>query len=313
MIGQYMESEIREQPAALARVSNSYLDKLGEALRGEKPEMILLVARGSSDHAALYARYLFEIHLGIPVTLAAPSVITRFGSKIKFPSALAIGISQSGAGPDVAEVLAVMRKAGHRTLAVTNTEGSRLTQTADASLLLDVGKEQSVAATKTYTSSLLAMYQLARVLGANLSDPDLPDQDWLEKCRIDAIEASPAIIRNQVIFSLGRGYSFPTCQETALKLMECSLLPAKAYSTADFEHGPKALAGPNSAAIAYGDAPEGLDAFGCTPVIAPRGPEGPSSVFFEIFFGQWLALHAARVRGLDPDRPRNLSKVTETL
>jgi glucosamine--fructose-6-phosphate aminotransferase (isomerizing) len=313
MIGQHMESEIREQPAALARVSSLYLSKLESALGGSRPEMVLLVARGSSDHAALYARYLFEIHLGIPVTLAAPSVITRFGAKIKYPPCLAVGISQSGAGPDVAEVLAAMRKSGHRTLAVTNTEGSRLTQTAEASLLLDVGMEQSVAATKTYTSSLLAMYQLARVLGADLPDPELPTQDWLEKCRVDAQEACPALIRNQVIFSLGRGYSFPTCQETALKLMECSLLPAKAYSTADFEHGPKALAGPGSAAIAYGDPPEGLDAFGCTPILAPRGPEGPSSVFWEIFFGQWLALHAARVRGLDPDKPRNLSKVTQTL
>jgi hypothetical protein len=112
VLGQLMESEIRSQPEILRAAAPRYLSQLKEALDGEKFEMVLLAARGSSDNAALYARYLIEIHLGIPVSLAAPSVLTRYGSEIKYPKCLAIGVSQSGAAPDVAEVLARLRAQG---------------------------------------------------------------------------------------------------------------------------------------------------------------------------------------------------------
>jgi glucosamine--fructose-6-phosphate aminotransferase (isomerizing) len=314
MRGQLMEQEIRQQPLVLAENAAGYA-AAADALRGKDFDMVLLAARGSSDNAALYARYLFEIHLGVPVSLAAPSVITKFGSKLRYPKCLAIGISQSGAAPDVAEVIAAMRRMGHHTLGITNTAGSRLTQEAEHTVLLNTGPEQSVAATKTYTASLLALYQVVRAAGADLPDAAkmLPDEAWLETTRLAAEENLGPVLRQNILFALARGYGYCTAQESALKLMECALLPCKAYSTADFEHGPKALAGPDSAALVYGETPKGLTDFGCVSMSAPKGPDHMLNPVWEIFFGQWIALLAARARGLDPDVPRNLSKVTMTL
>jgi len=310
-----MEAEIREQPRVLAEQAEAYLATSRAALAGKEFDLVLLAARGSSDNAALYARYLIEIHLGIPVSLAAPSVITRYESRLRYPRTLAIGISQSGAAPDVSEVLAFMRRQGHTTLAITNTAGSRMTQEAEHTILLNAGLEKSVAATKTYSASLLALAQVVRALGADLPDPrtDLPDDVWLDGTRAAAERSLGAILRSSILFSLARGYGFATAEETALKLMECALLPCKSYSTADFQHGPKALAGHGAAAIVYGEAPPDLTEHGCLAVMAPEFRDTPYRPIAEIFFGQWLALLAARARGLDPDEPRALRKVTETL
>ncbi|RYG64389.1 SIS domain-containing protein, partial [bacterium] len=154
MRGERMEREIREQAELLPRLAEGYLATARVAVAAADPQMVLLVARGSSDNAALYARYLVEVHLGIPALLAAPSAITRYGAKPRYPRTLAIGISQSGAAPDVSEVLATMRELGHATLAITNTANSRLGASADATLLLEVGEETAVAATKTFSASL---------------------------------------------------------------------------------------------------------------------------------------------------------------
>lgn len=316
MLGTLMEAEIRRQPLVLKEGARNYFQIAKDALQGQDFEVVLLAARGSSDNAALYARYLFEVHLGIPVVLAAPSVLTRFGTKVKFPKALAIGISQSGAAPDVSEVLEYMREAGHCTLAITNTAGSRLTQAAEHSLLLNAGEERSVAATMTYSASLLALYEVVRAATGTLPDPSdaLPDDAWVESALQSAQENSGLIVRCQPLFSLARGYGFATAQEVALKLMECALLPCKAYSSADFEHGPKALASYGSAAISFeGDRPD-LAAQGCQILVAPTAP-APDVLrpVWDIVFGQWLALCAARARGLNPDKPQHLRKVTETL
>lgn len=318
MLGQLMESEIREQPEVLARGATLYEQTLRPALAGRQFDLVLLAARGSSDNAALFGRYLIEIFLGIPVVLAAPSVLTRYHRKVRYPKCLAIGISQSGAAPDVAEVLAAAREDGHATLAITNTPGSRLTTEAETSLLLEAGSERSVAATKTYTASLLALYEVVRSMGADLPTPmaGLPDQAWLEKTYEAAAATSGVIVRSQPSFSLGRGFNFSTAQESALKLMECALIPCKAYSTADFEHGPKALAGYGSAVISY-DGPmpaleaQGTDVLEC-PIPSPEIPE-PLRPLSQVIYGQWLALLCARARGLDPDHPQHIRKVTETL
>ncbi|HRK20234.1 MAG TPA: SIS domain-containing protein [Fimbriimonadaceae bacterium] len=310
-----MEAEIREQPARLAANVSRYSAELRESFGGQSFEMALLVARGTSDHAALYGRYLMEINLGIPVSLAAPSVLTRYGVRIRYPKCLAIGISQSGAAPDVAEVLSALRQDGHSTLAITNTSDSRITEAAEFSLILEAGPEQSVAATKTYSTSLLALHELVRALGGALPEPDLPKEDWLETTRDASERQLGYIVRNPVLFALGRGFSFCTAQETALKLMECAILPCKSYSTADFQHGPKALAGPGSAAIVYGEAIPELAAQGCQVVQAPPAPDSvPDALrpIWDIFFGQWLALGAARARNFDPDHPQFIQKVTET-
>jgi glucosamine--fructose-6-phosphate aminotransferase (isomerizing) len=312
MLGKRMEAEILEQPSQLARNCDRYLSDLAQ-MRLESPEVILLIARGSSDNAASYARYLFEIQLEIPVVLAAPSIWTRYGKKPRYPKALAIGISQSGAAPDVADVLESMRSSGHGTLAITNTPNSRITRAAEQSLLLELGEEHSIAATKTYSGSLLAIYQLARVLGAELPAPSIPTLAWAETCKTAAEELSGVIVRSEPLFALARGYDFATAHETALKLMECALLPCKAYSSADFEHGPKALTGHGSAAIVFGEASQQLKDSGCEVVSPPLPPCTESEApLWNIFFGQWLALFAARARGLDPDAARHLSKVTET-
>ena len=316
MLGEWMEREIRQQPGALRDQCESYKRQAESALAGASFDMALLIARGSSDNAALVARYWLEVFAGIPVSLAAPSVLTRYGASMKYPKCLAIGISQSGAAPDVAEVLGRLRAEGHTTVAITNTAGSRVTEEANHAILLEVGKEVSVAATKTFTASLLALYQIVRQIAPSMPDPSecLPGDEWLEFTRARAAESSGEIVRNNPVFSLGRGFRYGIACETALKLMECALIPCKSYSTADFEHGPKALAGCGSAVIAFGGALPSLAAQGCEIVQAPifDAPE-PLQPFGEVFFGQWLALTAARARGLNPDAPKHIRKVTETL
>lgn len=314
MLGEHMEAEILEQPNVLSRGAAGYYSRLREFVGGREFEMVLLAARGSSDNAALYGRYLIEINLGIPVSLAAPSVLTRYGRRIRYPRCLAVGISQSGAAPDVAEVLEALRDEGHATLAITNTAGSRLSEAAEHALILEAGPELAVAATKTYTASLLALYELVRALGARIPSPGpiLPGHSFLESSHAWARESVGNVLRAHMLFALGRGYSFASAHESALKLMECALLPCKAYSLADFQHGPKALATHGATAIVYGS-PSGDLAGQGADVLSVDCPSGEAlAPIWEAFHAQWLALLCARARGLDPDAPPHLSKITKT-
>jgi len=310
-----MQREIEEQPDLLARLAPLYERRLGEILAGRSFEVVLLAARGSSDHGALYARYLIEIHLGIPAILAAPSVLTRYHTQVRYPKCLAIGISQSGSAPDVSEVLADLRRQGHTTLGITNTPGSRLEQEAEFILHMAAGQENSVAATKTFTATLLALYQIVRALGANLPKPNTPSAEWCQTTQEAAQTHATTILDSSPVFALGRGYSFSTANETALKLMECALIPAKAYSTADFEHGPKALAAAGSALIAFDPISDALAEQGGTILAAPCLEGVPEEILpiWQVIYGQWLALHCARMRGEDPDKPQFIQKVTRTL
>jgi glutamine---fructose-6-phosphate transaminase (isomerizing) len=308
-----MEREIVEQAEVLRDQSPRIAEEASAAVSGAEFQMALLVARGSSDHAALFARYLIEVWLGVPVSLAAPSVLTRFGREVRYPPCLVVGVSQSGAGPDVAEVLRSLRAEGHRVVAVTNTPESAVSEAADRTILLGVGPERAVAATKTFTTSCLALYDLVRALNPALPEPNLPDATWTDSCRDRAAESLGAVLRSDRWFALGRGYRFATAHETALKLMECALLPCKAYSSADFEHGPRALATHGAVAVSFGPAPDGLEAQGCLVESAADAGDSPDSILREVVYGQWLAWLAARARGLDPDRPANLNKVTKTL
>ncbi len=310
--GTLMEAELLAQARVLAERGPAYAEA-ARGLRGGGFEMALLVARGSSDHAALYGRYLIEVVLGLPVSLAAPSVLTRYGRTVRYPPCLAIGVSQSGAAPDVSETLSALRRQGHRTLAITNRPDSPVGEAAETVIDLGVGPEHSVAATKTYTASLLALYETVRALGGELPDPSLPDEAWVARCREAAERGVGAVVRSERWFALARGFGFATAQETALKLMECALLPCKGYSTADFQHGPRALAGHGTVAVVYGEPPAGLEAQGCLVERAPETPDTPDAPIRQIVYGQWLALLAARARGLDPDRPPHIEKVTRTL
>ncbi|MEQ1823019.1 MAG: SIS domain-containing protein [Fimbriimonadaceae bacterium] len=324
-LGTWMEQEVRSQPDVLAPRLDRFGERLGEMLNGREFDAVLLAARGSSDHAALYARYLIEVFVGIPAVLAAPSVWTRYGGKVRYANCLCVGISQSGAAPDVSEVLDAMGSQGHATLAITNNPGSRVGRSASMILDLDVGKESAVAATKTYSASLVAAYQLARVLAANagcaIASPAPSEASFHRSLSLSiqrAEEAAAAglgpILRFSPLFVLARGFSFASAQDTALKLMECALMQAKAYSTADFAHGPRAIAGPGTAAIVFGEAPPELAAQGCEIVQAPASELNPEMApIDEIFFGQWCALLAARARGIDPDKAPFINKVTRTL
>ncbi len=314
--GALMESEIREQPGLLRAKAEPYLESLRASLSGRSFDQVLLIARGSSDNAALYARYLIEICLGVPVSLAAPSVLTRYGVKVRYQNCLAIGISQSGAAPDVAEMLAMLRESGHHTLAITNTAGSRVEKAAESAVYLGCGPERSVAATKTFSASLLALYQTVRALRGDLPDPvaSLPTDQDLEAARTAAAPWVPMAVRSNPVFSLARGYRYSIAMETALKLMECALIPCKSFSSADFQHGPRALAREESCAVVYGEAIPGLEEQGCVVIPAPRvAASEVLAPFHDVLFGQWLALLCARARGLDPDRPEHIQKVTQTL
>jgi glucosamine--fructose-6-phosphate aminotransferase (isomerizing) len=316
MLGQRMEEELREQPTLLQQNWAFYDDFATQSLQGKDFDLVLLVARGSSDNAALYARYLIEIYLGIPVVLAAPSVLTRYNKQVRYPkNTLAIGISQSGAAPDVSEVMGYMRESGHTTFAITNTPKSKITELAEFSLLLNLKKELAVAATKTYSASLLALYAVCRGLKADLECPQLPDDLWVQQCGTRARVDSTRLPECENLFTLARGIRFCSAEESALKLMECALLPCLSYSQADFEHGPKALASDNSAAIVYGEPPSNWRSQEFHYVQAPERAGVPEAIqpIWDAIFAQWLALIAARQRDLDPDKPEGLLKVTKTL
>jgi glucosamine--fructose-6-phosphate aminotransferase (isomerizing) len=313
-----MLEEIEEQPALWRERRLSLFE---QASRVPKPKFVVFAARGSSDHACLYARYLFEAHLGIPCSLSAPSVVTRYAGSPKYPDGtLLIGVSQSAAAPDVAAVLEEARRRGSDTLSITNVEQGAVVSAAERQIFLGAGEERAVAATKTFTLTLLAFYEMARAWGADLA---IPPDDWDLPTPADVAPFAAAVANAALVFTLGRGYHFSVALEAALKLMECALLPAKPYSIADFAHGPIALVGEGTVAVVFGsDAEDGTAEEVRRKVVAASGwllqapvasslPEElrvlPASVF-----AQRLAWQVAQVRGLDPDQPRNLSKVTRT-
>ncbi|MEO7454469.1 MAG: SIS domain-containing protein [Fimbriimonadales bacterium] len=310
-LGAMMEQEIREQPHRLTEAAGAMESALRAMPFGDYKQ-IVLVARGSSDNAALYFRYLAEVFLGIPAILAAPSVATVYGREVRYEDALCVAISQSGESPDVRAIVEQMRRQGHATLAVTNSVDSPLAGEAEFHLELGAGPELSIAATKTYTASLLAAYAIVRRLGADLPDAELPTAEWLSHCEAAAESAINAVTEAEVVVALARGFSFSTAQETALKLIECARIPCKSYSTADFAHGPRAIAGPETTAIVFGDVPAGLGDTGCQLIRPPDAGSGPDAPIREIVFSQSLALLAARSKGIDPDFAPNLSKVTRT-
>ncbi|MCH8273870.1 MAG: SIS domain-containing protein [Armatimonadetes bacterium] len=319
-----MLAEMREQPRLLKERAGPLFEQAREAAPKERPSLILFVARGSSDNACLYARYLFEARLGVPVSLAAPSVITRYGSDLRFPSpSLVIGVSQSAAAPDVAEFLGHARERGCHTLSVTNAEKGPVADAAEHRIFLGAGAEKAVAATKTFTLSQLALYQLARAMGAPLPEPDLAEASERALSDSDGDAFAEKIVKADLSFTLGRGFHFGVAYEAALKLIECALVPCKPYSLADFAHGPMALAGPASCALLFGldrtdstakSVKRRLRSTGASLLQAPTETSLPEELrpIPAVIFAQRVAHAAAMGRGLDPDRPRHLHKVTRT-
>jgi glucosamine--fructose-6-phosphate aminotransferase (isomerizing) len=329
--GALMAAEIAEQPAALARLLTEGAGALVEAaerVRRAAPRFVLFAARGTSDHAALYAKYLVETRLGLPAGLASPSTLTVFGARPDLRDVLFVAVSQSGGSSDLTESLAAARDCGAFTVAVTNATASPLAGSADVSVDVLSGPEAAVAATKSYTSELLALRLL-------LVGPDgtaaLPESAAATLERPEAVAAAARYRFAERLVTTGRGYSYPTAREAALKLMETSYVGAHAFSGADLLHGPLAMidsgvpvvavVSPGRGGAAMAPALERLAAAGAdvlrvgeggdVPVVADGVPEDLLPVL-EILPLQRLAWRLALDRGGDPDRPRGLAKVTST-
>lgn len=341
-----MSEEIAEQPAAWSRLlapGNEAAGAIAEAaaeIRRRRPRFALLVARGTSDHAALYAKYLMEIRLGLSVGLASPSTMTAYGTRPDLTGVLMIGISQSGASPDLVDSLAVGRAGGALTLAVTNSPGSALDQAAEYRIPVLAGPERSVAATKSYTAELLALYLLVAAVRGHSADqarrlPELAAEVLSGEAGV--AEAATRYRYADRMVVTGRGYSYPTAREAALKLMETCALSAHAFSAADLLHGPFRMI--DSLVPVFTVAPAGTAGEAMRPVHAelartgadvltvgapefasaatvglalPAGAPEELSPLLEILPFQQLALHLALLRRLDPDRPPGLRKVTRT-
>lgn len=345
--GAGMAVDIGEQPEVYARLiepeSADPIAAVAARIAARQPRHVVLTARGTSDHAALYAAYLAEIRLGLPAGLASPSVVTLFGARPDLSQALVVGVSQSGASPDLVEVVRAARQAGALTVAVTNHPGSELVAAAELSVDVSAGVERAVAATKSYTAELLALLMLfegvraggALPPGERASIAVLPELAALTLADRSATELADRYRFADRIVTTGRGYAYPTAREAALKLMETSYLAALAFSGADLLHGPLAMTNPDVPVLALvGDGPGGR---AMREVLARLGERradvvavGPSPVpgaaaqlrvpalderhapMLDILPLQQLALALALARGEDPDAPRGLDKVTST-
>lgn len=342
-----MLAEVREQPDAVARCLDANQEaaaRVGEAIRSRGIRYAVIAARGTSDHAAIYAKYLLETTIGLPVALAAPSVTTLYKRPLNLKDSLVMGVSQSGQGTDVVEVIAAAKKAGAYTVGVTNFEDSPLATTPDEALLLRAGVERSVAATKTYTTSLAALGLIAaRAAQDEALERELratPDQlnavlELNDTVR-DAAERYTYIAH---CLSVARGINQCTALEAGLKLAETSYIMMHAYSGADLEHGPMAVLDQSVPCILFnveGEAHEAM--LGLAKKIGERGaerlmiahdeaslkaadhgiripvrvPERVSPLVY-IAAAQMFAYHLAIHRGNDPDNPRGLKKVTQTV
>jgi glucosamine--fructose-6-phosphate aminotransferase (isomerizing) len=341
-----MLAEIEQQPAALERVlrdEGRRVERFAATLKQKGLRLISLVARGSSDNAALFGRYLLEISTGIPVSLAAPAVHTLYRTKLDLRDALVVGISQSGEGDDVNLVLENARRCGAVTLAITNEAKSTMAAVADETFLLHAGRERSVAATKTYTSQLMIFHLLARALKNSEEKMEL---ERLPQLAANALELRPDVeqivgryaFMNQCVV-VGRGLNYANAYEFAIKLMETCYVVAERFSAADFLHGPIAMVERGFPAFLF--MPPGptlpgmkdllsklLDLHAETLIISSETavlksatralrirevmPEVLSPIPY-IIPAQLFSALLADVKGLSPDRPRSLAKVTKTV
>ncbi|MFI6476980.1 SIS domain-containing protein [Nonomuraea sp. NPDC050663] len=339
-----MRSEIAEQPAALRATLEALLPRVGEVRAlGEQTRSLLFIARGTSDNAAVYGRYLIESHAGRLAALAAPSIATTYKRKLDLDGVLAVAISQSGKTEEIVETLAWAKDCGAATVGITNGgPDSPLAQAADLALCTEAGVEKAVPATKTYTTQLAALAVLAIGLGADVNPDDLhkvPDA-------VERLIAEPGDLEAVVegladkpgVVVSGRGLAFSTALETALKLKEACYLHAMGLSYADLLHGPIAVVDEDTPALLV--AAENSPTLQGTVALAERvvsagasaftvgggaalakagtaalnGPDLPEWVapMGLIVPGQLLTEALALRLGIDPDAPRGLNKVTQT-
>jgi glutamine---fructose-6-phosphate transaminase (isomerizing) len=342
----WLEDELREQPTALARLlerQGAHAREIAEIFRREDVRYVLIASRGSSSNAARYAQYLLGRANRVPVMFATPSLYTIYEQPPRLDGAVVVGISQSGASPDVASVLAEARRQGRPTIALTNDAGSPLARTADAVLLLEAGEERAVAATKTYLNSLGAVALLFAAIG-----DDAAARAELEQMpsRLDEqIELSFAAAPTMATYAesvgatvVARGVNYGTAFEIALKIRELSGLVVEAYSPADLLHGPIAAIRPGWPVIAVAPSGPALTSVAevlpaiterrarllavsdvndlleraDTPLPLVAGVPEWLSPLVAVVPGQVTAMRLAQLRGLDVDQPPGLHKVTLT-
>jgi glutamine---fructose-6-phosphate transaminase (isomerizing) len=333
----------REAAAAPAMVRTQLIanrdaaDDLGKALRQYAPRAVVTCARGSSDHAATYARYLIETRTGLLASSAAPSVSSLYAAKADLRSVLFVAISQSGASPDLLAAARAAKTAGAFVVALVNAEDSPLARAANRTIPLRAGAETSVAATKSYIASLAAIVQLVsrwtqdgELDEALAGMPELLESAW----RLDWGAAIEHLRTASSLFVVGRGLGLGIAQEAALKLKEACGLHAEAFSSAELRHGPVALVGRGFPVLAFAQRDETrpdvealareLVEIGASVLLA--GSQVPGAIALpairahpaiepllsiQSFYRFVDAL--AGSRGRDPDRPPHLRKVTETV
>jgi glucosamine--fructose-6-phosphate aminotransferase (isomerizing) len=339
-----MISEIEEQPETLDRTCKR---ELGKAKRfrarwSDKFRLVVFLARGTSDNAALFGRYLIEITTGIPVSLAAPSVHTLYHSPLKLRDALVVGISQSGEGADINLALKSCRRQGAYTLGITNEPKSPMVGVVDECWFVHAGKERSVAATKTYTGQLQLLYLLAWALGGDISLdtvarlPDHAERVLKLRPQVESLVERYRFMRQAVV--VGRGLNYANAYELALKLMETCYVATERFSSADFLHGPIAMIESSFPAFVFappGPTQSSIDeilgklrelradtlVISCRPLdklatLQLRIPIALDELYTPIPYiipAQMFAALLAETKGLDPDAPRLLSKVTRTV
>jgi len=343
----HLYDEIQQQPEVIARLireEEHSVAAVAAELRLRPIRYILIAARGTSDNAATYGKYVFASILRLPVALAAPSLYTIYDSPpCTGSNALVIGISQSGESPDIVSVVEEARHQGATTLAITNELGSPLSHAAEFALPCHAGAELSVAASKTYTAQLTSLAMLAAHWSGNEErQAQVRALPQAVRAALELAEPiSHAVSRYRFMeacFVLGRGYNYATAFEIALKMKELCYLLIEAYSSADFLHGPIAVIErgfpvilvapsgrvyPDMLAMAESLCQRGAELItisdeagilelATTPLRLPVSvPEWLSPVV-TILPGQLLAYHLTRTKGYDPDHPRGLRKVTLT-
>lgn len=337
----HMRREVEEIATATQRlldVSGAELAATGGHLRDIDPRVLITVARGSSDHAASYLKYAVELVTGVPVASIGPSIASIYGAKLKLAGSACLAISQSGKSPDIVAMAALARQSGSMTIAITNTPGSPLAMGADHAIDIAAGVERSVAATKTFVNSavaglgILAHWAEDKALQQALAA--LPGHfEKAVKCDWSAF--AKAVGDHDSLFILGRGPSAAMANEAALKFKETSSVHAESYSAAEVMHGPLALVGPGFpvlALVARDESQDSIKAVADTlagkgaSVFATAAQAGRASTLPFAATGHPLtdplslivSFYAfvegfARSRGFNPDEPRNLRKVTETV
>lgn len=342
----HLYQEIHEQPDVVARVlarERPLAQQLAAAMRRQPIDHVVIAARGTSDNAARYAKYVLGAHCGLQVALATPSLFTQYERPPQFGNALVLGISQSGQSPDIVAVLAEAKRQGKVTAVLTNAPDSPLAAQGEFVFSLHAGQERAVAATKTYTASLAAI----ALLTAALADDDglRRDLEGVADAMTAALSlaepvaaAAPRYRYMSQSVVIGRGFNYATAFELALKLKELTYTIVEPYSSADFLHGPLAMVAPGYPVLVI--APRGailaemhtfmakltaqqaeLVVISDDAATAAMGRVGFTletavadwiSPLVTIIPGQLLAMQLAHERGFDVDAPRAIHKVTET-